>query len=269
MSMPGASQRHRRASAICSQAARQPWLMVVRSSPATALLVGHHAAVFATLMILLCAALVGWLPDTWGGEGEEKQPLKLPEVVILGPDVSILKEAKERLVPQELTQTLKEVPGEAREKIDLSTLEQGGKTAPTVSSPGCLFGNPVTGSLARAFIGDEAQYKVGLYRYQTGDYAGAIEAFSRLQQEYPQSAFRGSAYYWAGESYYQLAQFDKALTAYQQVIQHFPGERLRDYALLSAAAVHLRTQQPAQAIPLLRELVSKYPSSPIAGQGRY
>jgi len=111
---------------------------------------------------------VAYPPDIRGGE-EEKQPLKLPEVVILGQDVSVLKETKERLVPQELAPTLKEIPAEAREKINLAALEQGSKTAPQVSSPGCLFGNPVTGSIARAFLGDEAQYKVGLYRYQNGD----------------------------------------------------------------------------------------------------
>jgi tol-pal system protein YbgF len=204
---------------------------------------------------------------TWAGT-EEKQPLKLPEVVILGQDISVLKEAKERLVPQELTPALKEVPAEAREKIALAALEQGGKTAPPVSSPGCLFGNPVTGSIARAFLGDEAQYKVGLYRYQNGDYQGAVEAFTRLQQDYPQSALRGSAYYWEGESYYRLGQYDSALAAYQQVIQGFPGDRLRDYALLSAADVDLRTQRSADAIPLLQELITTYPSSPVHALAR-
>jgi TolA-binding protein len=217
---------------------------------------------YCRLAVFLGALLVGWLPGAWAAEAEEKQPLKLPEVVILGEDVSVLKEAKERLVPQELTQTLKEIPAEARENIDLSALEQAGKTSPQVSSPGCLFGNPVTGSIARAFLGDEAQYKVGLYRYQTGDYQGAIEAFSRLHQDYPQSGFRGSAYYWEGESYYALRRYDKALAAFQHVIQRFPGERLRDYALLSAADVDLRTQRPTEAIPLLRELLAKYPTSP-------
>jgi len=205
-------------------------------------------------------ALIG-PPETWGGE-VEKQPLKLPEVVILGQDVSVLKEAKERLVPQELTPTLKDIPAEARENIDLAALEQAGKTAPQVSSPGCLFGNPVTGSIARAFLGDEAQYKVGLYRYQTGDYQGALDAFARVHQEYPQSPFQGSAYYWEGESYYQLGRYDQALTAYEQVIRRFPGERLRDYALLSAADVYLRTQRPADGMALLRQLMSQYPTSP-------
>jgi TolA-binding protein len=210
-----------------------------------------------------------WATAAWSGEGEGKQPLKLPEVVILGQDVSILKETKERLTPQDITQTLKVIPAEAREKIDLSSLEMGGKAAPQVTSPGCLFGNPVTGSIARAFIGDEAQYKVGLYRYQTGDYQGAIEAFARLHQEYPQSLYRGSAYYWEGDSYAQLAQPEKALAAFQQVIQRFPGERLRDYALLSAAAIHVRQQRPSEAVPLLRELVTKYPASPVAVQARF
>jgi TolA-binding protein len=200
-------------------------------------------------------------PEIWGGE-TEKQPLKLPEVVILGQDVSVLKEAKERLVPQELTPVLKDIPAEARENIDLAALEQAGKTAPQVSSPGCLFGNPVTGSIARAFLGDEAQYKVGLYRYQTGDYQGALEAFARVHQEYSQSPWRGSAYYWEGESYYQLGRYDQALQSYEQVIRGFPGERLRDYALLSAADVYLRTQRPADGMALLRQLMTQYPTRP-------
>ena len=207
--------------------------------------------------------------ESRGGAEEDKPPLKLPEVVIMGQDVSVLKEAKERLLPQELTPTLKDIPVEARETIDLSALEQAGKAAPPVSSPGCLFGNPVTGSIARAFLGDEAQYKVGLYRYQTGDYQGAIDALSRVQQDYPQSTFRGSAYYWTGESYYQLRQYDNALAAFQQVIQHFPAERLRDYALLSAADVDMRTQRPAEAIPLLRELMTKYPTSSANARARH
>ena len=228
---------------------------------------GRRGARFMGL-VLWCLTMGGvFPPDTHGGV-EEKQPLKLPEVVILGQDISVLKETKERLVPQELAPTLKEMPAEAREKINLAALEQGSKSAPQVSSPGCLFGNPVTGSIARAFLGDEAQYKVGLYRYQNGDYQGAIDAFTRVHQDYPQSPFRGSAYYWEGESYYRLGQYDKALVAYQQIIQHFPGERLRDYALLAAADVQLRVQRPADAIPLLRELVATYPSSSTNAQAR-
>lgn len=229
---------------------------------------GGRRAANAGLAALLFACLLPWGPVAWSAEGEEKQPLKLPEVVILGQDVSILKENKERLTPQDITQTLKAVPGEAREKIDLSDLAASGKSAPQVTSPGCLFGNPVTGSLARAFLGDEAQYKVGLYRYQNGDYQGAIEAFSQLRRDYPQSPYQGSASYWEGESYEQLGQAGQALAAYQQVIQRFPGERLRDYALLSAAIIHVRQQRPNEAVPLLRELIAKYPTSPIAAQAR-
>jgi TolA-binding protein len=220
------------------------------------------------LLLVILTGLSGWPPAVWSGEGEEKTPLKLPEVVIVGQDVSVLKEAKERLVPQELTPASKEVPAEAREKIDLSALAPQGKASPQVTSPGCLFGNPVTGSIARAFLGDEAQYNVGLYRYQNGDYRGALEAFSGLQQDYPQSAFRAAAYYWQGESHAQLGQYDQALKAYQQVIAAFPGERLRDYALLSAADMHVRQQRPAAAVPLLQELLNRYPNSPVAVQAR-
>ena len=269
MSMPVKTLLHHPLSAISDASSRQRPLAVITPHPIDAfrgLLSAHlplwaRRARFLGLAVLCVGVALACPREIWGGE-EEKQPLKLPEVVIIGQDVSVLKEAKERLVPQELTHTLKEIPAEARENIDLSALEHAGKTAPQVSSPGCLFGNPVTGSIARAFLGDEAQYKVGLYRYQTGDYQGAIDAFSRVPQEYPQSPFRGSAYYWEGQSYYQLGRYDKALAAYEQVIHRFPGERLRDYALLSAADVHLRTQHPGDAIALLRELMIQYPTSP-------
>jgi TolA-binding protein len=268
MSMPVESLLHHPLSAICDASGRQrqPAVMTPHAINAFRDLLTAHFPPWAQCarfigLAVWCLGVVACPLEIWAGE-EEKQPLKLPEVVILGQDVSVLKEAKERLVPQDLTHTLKEIPAEVRENIDLSALEQAGKTAPQVSSPGCLFGNPVTGSIARAFLGDEAQYKVGLYRYQTGDYQGAIDALSRVHQEYPQSAFRGAAYYWEGESYYQLGRYDKALAAYEQVMQRFPGERLRDYALLSAADVHLRTQRPADAVALLRELMTQYPASP-------
>jgi tol-pal system protein YbgF len=267
MFMPVESLLRLKQSAIYDTSSRQRRLTINIRYLRSHLRLRGRGARFVGFVLWCIVFGVVYPPDTRGG-AEEKQPLKLPEVVILGQDISVLKETKERLVPQELAPTLKEIPAEAREKINLAALEQGGKTGPQVSSPGCLFGNPVTGSIARAFLGDEAQYKVGLSRYQNGDYQGAIDAFTRMHQDYPQSAFRGSAYYWEGESYYRLGQFDKALAAYQQVIQHFPGERLRDYALLSAADVHLRAQRPADAIPLLRELVATYPSSAINALAR-
>jgi tol-pal system protein YbgF len=267
MFMPVESLLRLKQSAIYDTSSRQRRLTINIRYLRSHLRLRGRGARFVGFVLWCIVFGVVYPPDTRGG-AEEKQPLKLPEVVILGQDISVLKETKERLVPQELAPTLKEIPAEAREKINLAALEQGGKTGPQVSSPGCLFGNPVTGSIARAFLGDEAQYKVGLSRYQNGDYQGAIDAFTRVHQDYPQSAFRGSAYYWEGESYYRLGQFDKALAAYQQVIQHFPGERLRDYALLSAADVHLRAQRPADAIPLLRELVATYPSSAINALAR-
>lgn len=275
MSRPVRSLLHPKQSAICdaSPGQRHPTVAIsqrpnaCQSLPISEVSLWSRRAWYTGLWVLCLGIVMAYPTATRGGE-EEKQPLKLPEVVILGQDISILKETKERLVPQELTPALKEIPAEARETIDLATLNQAGKTAPQVSSPGCLFGNPVTGSIARAFLGDEAQYKVGLYRYQTGDYPGAIEAFTRVHHEYPQSIFRGSAYYWEGESYYQLGQYDKALAAYQQIIQQFPGDRLRDYALLSAADVHLRAQRASDAIALLRELMAQYPTGPTSALAR-
>jgi tol-pal system protein YbgF len=276
MSMPVESHLQRQLSTTCKRFPRRaPSTATTRARhrPAHHRLNAHSGCwvrwpTALGLTVVLWTLLLGWPPAALPAEDVEKQPLKLPEVVILGQDVSVLKEAKERLVPQELTPTLKQIPAEARENIDLSGVDQAGKSSPQASSPGCLFGNPVTGSIAQAFLGDEAQYKVGLYRYQSGDYQGAIEAFSRVHQDYPQSSFRGAAYYWEGESRYQLRQYDRAQAAFQQVIQRFPGERLRDYALLSAADVDLRTQRPAEAIPQLRELLTKYPSSPASSLAR-
>ena len=113
-------------------------------------------------------------------------------------------------VPQELAPTLKEIPAEAREKINLAALEHWSEEHSTSLSPGCLFGNPVTGSIARAFLGDEAHIKVGVYRYQNGDYSRAIDAFSRVHQDYPQRAPTAGRPLLGGESYYRLGQLTSA-----------------------------------------------------------
>ena len=186
MFMPVESLIRLKQSVIYDASPRQRRLIIPMTHWRLDFRLGGRGAKFVGLL-LWCIAMGGLYPPDTHGAVEEKQPLKLPEVVILGQDVSVLKETKERLVPQELAPTLKEIPAEAREKINLAALEQGSKSTPQVSSPGCLFGNPVTGSIARAFLGDEAQYKVGLYRYQNGDYPGGYRCLqscpSRLSAE--------------------------------------------------------------------------------------
>jgi hypothetical protein len=106
MFMPVESLLHLKQSAICDASPRQRRLAINIPHIRLHLRLGGRCTRFVGLVLWCIVFGVAYPPDTRGGT-EEKQPLKLPEVVILGQDISVLKETKERLVPQELAPTLK------------------------------------------------------------------------------------------------------------------------------------------------------------------
>src|SRR5262249_49512712 len=109
MSMSVESLLHLKKSTICDTSLRQRQPTI--TSPHSFSHLGLRAPCAKVMGLVLWCLVVGVVssPGSWGGT-EEKQPLKLPEVVILGQDTSVLKETKERLMPQDLTPTLKEIP---------------------------------------------------------------------------------------------------------------------------------------------------------------
>ncbi|MBI4641446.1 MAG: tetratricopeptide repeat protein [Candidatus Tectomicrobia bacterium] len=198
---------------------------------------------------------------SWGAD--TRPPIQLPEVVIIGQDPSLLKSARDKQTPLRTALSIKEAPSGEKEKLLIRDLQSESKTAPDVTNPGCLFGNIFTRSIAKAFIGDEAQYKIGLYQYYNRDYAGAIEAFSLLEKESPKSLLLPSALYWKAEAYYQLGQQDQALKEFKYAAELFPQGGFGDYALYSAGWLSLSQHLYQEAANYFAQFLSLHSGSGI------
>lgn len=218
----------------------------------------------------LVVALPVSQPPVYAQEGEapvsqEKPPITLPEVVVVGNDLSVFRTGDEKEVPEPIALGLKERPPEAKEKIDPSSLPLGPKTAPDVERPSGCFGNPVTGAISRAFLADEGQYKTGIFRFQEGDFPGAKEAFEQLLADYPKSTYRGATFYWLGEIAFDQNDRSAALTAYDTVITKHSMNSFRAWSSYSAAWILIGRGKYAEAQRLLEELLETAPQNPIAG----
>lgn len=189
--------------------------------------------------------------ESWG---QERPPIQLPEVVIVGQEVRRLHEDKHPLSPSTLPLGLQEIVASQMTRFvpPLTETVEG----PTAENPGCLLFPRLLGGK------DAGVYRRGLRQYQAGHYGEAATLFQRVIQEYPHSPYRGAATFWAGEAIFRQDRDAEALPYYERVIAAPPHEPLRDYALLRAAMLYRKRQELAQAVAVLQDLRTAYPASP-------
>lgn len=208
------------------------------------------------LVVLLAPLSVAWTDQA------VRPPIRLPEVVIVGLPVAEPTEAKEP-VRLPAVGPLREIPAEVKEPVDLASLQAESRTVPVAPAPGCTYRSRVTASVAKVFIGDEAQYKLGLYRIQHGDTFPAIEAFGELIAQYPASSWRTAARYWVGEAYMNAGDEGRALESFEAALKEPPGQHLADYNLYADAWILVRRSRHAEALERLTKLVAGYQASPV------
>ncbi|MFQ5893907.1 MAG: tol-pal system YbgF family protein, partial [Nitrospinota bacterium] len=210
---------------------------------------------------LALVALVAPLSVAWTAPAG-RPPIRLPEVVIIGLPVAEPTEAKE---PVRLPRAgpLKERPPEVKEPVDVASLQEAGRTRPVAPAPGCAYRGGVTTVVAKVFLHDEAQYKLGLYRIQHGQHTEAVQAFQDLLARYPKSPWRTAAHYWIGEAHLDQGDEDRALAAYEAAGGEAPRQHLADYGLYATAWLLVRRGQDAQAVEKLAQLIEQFPSSPV------
>src|SRR5919109_3679163 len=199
--------------------------------------------------IALCSAVC---PDR--GWPQEKPPIQLPEVVIVGQEVRAMQEEKSPLQPQTLPLGL-QGDIEAGKVAQVATPQPGDLAGPTAENPGCLLFPSIQGSR------DEGLYRRGISSYNNGNYGEAIARFERLRAEFPKSPSQGAAAFWSGEAYYRQGNEDAALADYEQVITAYQREPLRDYALLRAAELRMLRHDYTRAAEYLHDLLTLYPAS--------
>ncbi len=206
---------------------------------------------------------MGWLLSlsslVWG---QERPPIQLPDVVIVGQEVRAAQEEKRLIQPRTMPIGLKSAveAGKVAHVAPSDAIEVAG---PTAENPGCLLFSGLGGRK------DESMYKRGLRHYNKRNDVKARKLFTRVVRTYPKSTYRGAAMFWLGESYYRDDDDEKALKYYEDVVATYQREPLRDYALYRAAEIRLRGQHYEQAAGYLRTLRAGYPASPTSEYASY
>jgi Ca-activated chloride channel family protein len=112
-------------------------------------------------------------------------------------------------------------------------------------------------SAAAALVPPElGEMNKGRQRYESGDYAAALEAFSAALVRAPDDPVIGLA---VGESLFQLKRYDEALTEFERVLDLASDPALRAEALYNHGTARLAAGDPAGAAENLREALRLNP----------
>lgn len=198
------------------------------------------------------AGLVAW---PHAGRGQDKPPIQLPEVVIVGQEERLIQEDKSPIQPQPVPLGLQgEI--EADKLTALTPPTTGDLTGPAAENPGCLLFPRLQGAR------DEVRYRRGIDHFNNRRYDKAIALFTHVLDTYHTSPYRGAAAFWLGEALYRQDDAKAALPWYEEVITQYQREPLRDYALFRAAQIHLDRRDQSTAATYLEDLLTTYPASP-------
>ena len=71
-------------------------------------------------------------------------------------------------------------------------------------------------------LSDNAQFWIGASRFERGDFNGALAAFRRTVERYPDANKVPDALYKMGESFERLNERGQALAVYDELVRRYP-----------------------------------------------
>jgi len=111
---------------------------------------------------------------------------------------------------------------------------------------------------------EAAQYWVGLSKKSEGDFAAAVEVFSRSLKAAPAGTFAEKITFQWADTEYRLSHFPKAIELFQTVVEKWPWGELADDALHSACEVALQSGDLDAAEKLNEDFDKRFPKSGLA-----
>ncbi|RQW63298.1 tol-pal system protein YbgF [Vibrio viridaestus] len=92
------------------------------------------------------------------------------------------------------------------------------------------------------------------------DYSGAIAAFNKFREDYPDSTFTPNAYYWLGQLYFAQKDNAKAISSFESVLT-FKSSNKRADALVKLGDLEERNNNAEKAQAYYKQAVKEYPNS--------
>src|SRR4051812_6421 len=148
---------------------------------------------------------------------------------------------------------------------DMQTAQQNISAPPAGGQPG---GNPAAANNAPQAPPADQLYNDGLRDYNANKNDLASQEFAQYLQVYGNTDLAGNAQFYLGEIAYRQGNFAGAVQAYNKVLDQYPGGNKTAAAQLKKAYALLELGQRDAGVQELRSLISRYPKSPEALQAR-
>lgn len=129
------------------------------------------------------------------------------------------------------------------------------KPVATTPAPPAAVGNPAD---------EAAAYGAAFDHLKRGDYVESARGFQSFVETYPQAALAPNAWYWLGESYYVTQNYELALDAFTRVLEQFPDSNKAADALLKKGYCQLEMRQNDAGRRTLEQVVDRYPNSDVS-----
>jgi tol-pal system protein YbgF len=148
---------------------------------------------------------------------------------------------------------------------DMQTAQQNITVPPSGSQPGGPGG--AANNVPQAPPADQL-YNDGLRDYNANKNDLASQEFAQYLQVYGNTDLAGNAQFYLGEIAYRQGNFAGAVQSYNKVLDQYPGGNKTAAAQLKKAYALLELGQRDAGVQELRSLISRYPKSPEALQAR-
>ena len=102
----------------------------------------------------------------------------------------------------------------------------------------------------------------------SGDFAGAVAAFSAFSRRYPASGYLDSVRFWLGNAQYGKREYKEAIGSFRAFIIAAPDHARVPEAMLAVANCQAEMKDSKAARATLAELVKRYPQSEAAQAGK-
>lgn len=105
---------------------------------------------------------------------------------------------------------------------------------------------------------NEVLYKLGVVLFERGNFEKAIERFMTLINDFPESEYKGYAYYWIGESFSSLGRNYEAEEYLLQAFEKNEKDKYADYNLFALAKVYENLEKYEKAAGNYDKILSNY-----------
>ena len=114
---------------------------------------------------------------------------------------------------------------------------------------------------------EQRAYDAALDLFKSGNFGGAIGAFTAFTKTYPQSPLAPSAQYWIGNAHFAQRDFRAAITAQRQLVATYPDSQKVPDALLNIATAQFELGDGAAARRTLERSRRQVSAVGCGGQG--